>query len=369
MRGAQVRLGFGTAMWLFAAVALATGILAPTQVIGVTASLALLITVGFGGAVVARRLDRAELFGPLSVAVNAVEVLAHTSVIHFVGGLEAAFLAPTYCAVIAYVGVVAPPRYPYLVAGLSSFAFAGMVAIEHAGLIAHYPIGVGPPLPQLYQVWITALVVALLFMIAYLSADAAASLKAKRERLQEEKERLEARVLERTDKLATINRQLEHEVAVRREAETAARRSEERYRLLVDDISDVIYSHDVDGHLIDLSPSGVTHFGAAAAQAIGRSLTDFMPPQHAARFPSEYLDALRHAGHHEGVYVLAVGDTREHYFEYRSRLVTADDGTMRVTGVARDITARVLSKRRVKALQEQLAQAQKMEAVKITRPM
>ncbi len=362
-RGAMVRLAFGLTMWLFAGAAAILGVLKPVQVVGVTVSLVVLISVGFCGVLAARRISSPAVFGPLSLAINAVEVIALTGVIHFVGGIDATFVVPTYCAVVAYVGVVAPPLYPYLVAGFSSAAFSSVVALEYVGVLAHYPLGRATPLPLLHQVWMTSVVAALLFMIAYLAAGTAASLKAKRERLREERDRLEESVAERTRSLWSANRLLEREVAVRRDAEAAALRSEERYRLLVDDISDIIFSHDGDGRLLDLSPSGAAHFGLAAAQAIGRTLSDFMPPENAAGFRSEYLEALRLEGHHEGVFVLGIDPGQLRYFEYRSRMVTAEGGPSRVSGVARDITERVLAKRRLKALQAQLAQAQKMEAV------
>jgi diguanylate cyclase (GGDEF)-like protein/PAS domain S-box-containing protein len=69
---------------------------------------------------------------------------------------------------------------------------------------------------------------------------------------------------------------LEKEILRRRETETALRESEERYRSVIENISDVFYRTDALGHLIMLSPSGLALGGYDSADEIlGKPIASF----------------------------------------------------------------------------------------------
>ena len=68
-------------------------------------------------------------------------------------------------------------------------------------------------------------------------------------------------------------------------------------------------------------------------------------------------------GGQEGVLTLLDKAGRRHYIEYRNTLVKQAGQEAYCTGVSRDVTDRILARRELRQLQEQLTQSQKMEAV------
>jgi len=143
----------------------------------------------------------------------------------------------------------------------------------------------------------------------------------------------------------------------RREAVEALRASEARYRLLVENMADVVSVMDDQGRYLFISPSAERVLGRPAEEALGRSVLDFVHPddvplvQHAihevlSRGETPFLGGVR-LRHQDGSWrILEASGTR----------LVAGDGTVSIISVARDITDRV-------QLEGQLHQAQKMEAV------
>ena len=81
--------------------------------------------------------------------------------------------------------------------------------------------------------------------------------------------------------LANIQRyrSLEKEVA-RRTAELAE--SEAKYRLLAETARDIILVHDMEGYIQYVNRAGLERSGYSAEEALGKSITDFVPPEYLA---------------------------------------------------------------------------------------
>jgi len=88
-----------------------------------------------------------------------------------------------------------------------------------------------------------------------------------------------------------------------------------------------------------------------------------MKPEFAPFFKSDYLESLKNQGHHEGTTIYFKKNGDKIYLEYRSVFVQPEDGKPFISGTGRVVTERVLTERKVAKLQEQLAQAQKMESI------
>jgi PAS domain S-box-containing protein len=97
--------------------------------------------------------------------------------------------------------------------------------------------------------------------------------------LEEVRAELEVRVQERTRELVAANATLRAEITDRRYAEQALRESEEKYRDLVENINDVIYSRDLDGRITYISPVIEALSGYRVSEMIGRSITEFIHPE------------------------------------------------------------------------------------------
>jgi diguanylate cyclase (GGDEF)-like protein/PAS domain S-box-containing protein len=70
-----------------------------------------------------------------------------------------------------------------------------------------------------------------------------------------------------------------NDVTVRREAEQTLRDSEERYRVMADNSTDLIARSDATGHLLYASPAIETILGFAPAEVIGKSVLAFIVPE------------------------------------------------------------------------------------------
>ena len=75
------------------------------------------------------------------------------------------------------------------------------------------------------------------------------------EALREAQTDLERRVKERTVELLTANEKLNQEIEVRKRAEELLKKSEEMYRLLAENVTDVIWTIDAEHHITYVSPS------------------------------------------------------------------------------------------------------------------
>jgi PAS domain S-box-containing protein len=95
-------------------------------------------------------------------------------------------------------------------------------------------------------------------------------------RLRELTERLERKVEERTEELHTANAQLQRELAERRRAENALRKSEAEYRRIVDTASEGIWVLGPDTITTFVNVRMADMLGYKAEEILGRRPTDFM---------------------------------------------------------------------------------------------
>lgn len=146
------------------------------------------------------------------------------------------------------------------------------------------------------------------------------------------------------------------DISERKRAEQALRKSEERYRDLVENARDIIYTHDLDGNYTSINKAGEQLTGYSREETLKMSLTQTVAPEDlekAGRMISRKL-----SGELETVYELEIiaKDGDRLALEVNTRLIHQNGVPVGVQGIARDITER-------KQLEAQLRQSQKLEAV------
>ena len=172
-----------------------------------------------------------------------------------------------------------------------------------------------------------------------------------RQALLEAQEELEQRVTERTTDLARANRELRIEVAERRRIVGALRESEEKYRRLVEDISEVVYVTDRDGRLTYVSPSVEEVLGYTPAEVTDLGFADLFYPEDLSKVQLGLANLL--AGYSQSSeyrMVRASGDIC--WVLTFSSPVVEGSRVVGIHGLLTDVTERKLAQEALKASEE-----------------
>lgn len=136
------------------------------------------------------------------------------------------------------------------------------------------------------------------------------------------------------------------DITAHREAREELRRSEQRYRDLVEDVNDVIYSLDTEGRITSLNPAFERLTGFSRDEWIGRSFTEIFMPESIGPGIDHFKRTLAGAEEVRPYRVRAkAGDVIDIEASGKAKIVNGVVvGTM---GVVRDVTARNLLERKV----------------------
>jgi PAS domain S-box-containing protein len=141
---------------------------------------------------------------------------------------------------------------------------------------------------------------------------------------------------------------------------TERRVSRERYRSLMENANDIIYSHDLAGHYLSINRAGEKITGYTREEMLnGLNISDVVAP--------EFLDRVRQMIKHKikdpspTVYELDIitKDKRRLTLEVSTRISFADGKPAAIEGVARDITERKRAEKERAVLVERLEKQRK----------
>jgi two-component system cell cycle sensor histidine kinase/response regulator CckA len=152
-----------------------------------------------------------------------------------------------------------------------------------------------------------------------------------------------------------LERSMRHALERKQSAE-ALHLSEERYRDIVENSHDFIYSHDLKGNYTSINNAGEQLTGYTREEVLTMNFAQIVAPDFVDK--AEEMIAGRLAGEKGTAYDLDIvaKDGRRIAVEINTKLVLRDGVAVGVQGTARDVTGR-------KDLEEQLRQSQKMEAI------
>lgn len=354
VQGAFVRSCASFLIWLFTYAAYWYGAIGKGSFHGATCILIYIVLMNIPMLVLLKRIRRKACFEYASFAINVLEIIGYTGFIYFVGGFRSTYLTPIYAAMIFYVGVQAPMRYPLILAGVCSGAFSAMVWLEHYGYIPHQNVILAYDYPWHTVIFTVGILTAVLFVVAFLASYTARVLQTARIRLKEKNLALEL-----------ANKKLRHEIDDRIRAEKALHESEEKLHDIFENVQDALYYHDLEGNFIEVNKGLKKAFGCGDETQYpdGLNLKNIIPERYRSLADKYFADIIRD-GRSEGLIRVTVLNGKERIFEYRNSLIRDDNGIPTgIRGSARDITERLIAERERMRLQDQLQRAQKMEAI------
>ncbi|WP_167506073.1 ABC transporter substrate binding protein [Desulfosediminicola flagellatus] len=183
----------------------------------------------------------------------------------------------------------------------------------------------------------------------------------KRKRVEQElnkhKENLEDMIKERTadiEKAMTESLQAQHEL----------KESEDRFKMLFQQAPVGYQSLDENGNFIDVNDNWLEQLGYTRQEVIGKSFGDFLDPEWKSHF-KENFPRFKTIGEILGVEFEIIRKDGSHVLmSINGKIGKNADGSFRQTHcVLHDITSQRAAEEEKEKLQEQLRQAQKMEAI------
>ncbi|HBB86528.1 MAG TPA: hypothetical protein DC047_02805 [Blastocatellia bacterium] len=149
----------------------------------------------------------------------------------------------------------------------------------------------------------------------------------------------------------------------RKRAEHELSKSEERYRDLVENAHDIIYSQDLKGNYTSMNEAGQLITGYTREEALKLNVTQTVAPEDLEQ--AREMLAKKLAGEHVTAYETEIiaKDGRRIAIEANTKLVMHDGVPVGIQGIARDITERKRMEKALRESEEQLRQSQKMEAI------
>jgi len=152
------------------------------------------------------------------------------------------------------------------------------------------------------------------------------------------------------------------DITERKQADEALKESEKKYRQIYDNILDVYYEANIDGIILEISPSIEKYSQYKREELIGKSLYDvYTNPEER----NKLIEALINDGSvNEHELNLTDKDKTQHICSINSMLIKDKNGNpTKIVGIMRDISNRKKAEKEKMELEEKLFRSQKMESL------
>ena len=155
-------------------------------------------------------------------------------------------------------------------------------------------------------------------------------------------------IAEDLKKSKTLIAELKKEISKCRETVKKLKESKKRCEDIINNVSDFLYFHDLDGNFLEANEVWKKEYGFTEEDLANLNIRDLVPERYKNQV-RDYLKRIREGGRDEGLMVIVTKDGRKRLVEYRNTLVYDASGPIGVRGSGRDVTEK---KRAEKALHE-----------------
>ncbi|MCU0598699.1 MAG: HAMP domain-containing histidine kinase [Desulfobacterales bacterium] len=183
LQGAFVRTGAIFGVWLFLALSYWYDAITTLSFIGLSITGAVVIVSNIPFLLGLQKISRRSTFEYYNLIINFIEAVGDTVIIYFLGGIKGMYLIIIYAGLIAYVGIVAPRRYPFIMATICAGSFAVMALLEHFGVIPHQNNQWGYPYSFTEVILIIFCLTVTLYVLAFILSYTARVLKRAKDEL------------------------------------------------------------------------------------------------------------------------------------------------------------------------------------------
>lgn len=146
------------------------------------------------------------------------------------------------------------------------------------------------------------------------------------------------------------------EITSRKEMEAALREREDRYRDLVENATDLICTHTLDGRLLSVNELPAKLLGYGVDELLNKPMRDFLLPEARAQF-DESLIRIQKDGVVKGLMVVLAKNGERRIWEYYNTLRTDGVSTPIVRGIAHDVTEQKRIERALRLSEEKFSKA------------
>jgi PAS domain S-box-containing protein len=162
---------------------------------------------------------------------------------------------------------------------------------------------------------------------------------------------------------ARLHAELERENVERRQAEAARGKTEDLLQGIVEKAPTLIYVKDLDGRYLLVNRHMAEAMGVDPASVLGKTVFDVYAPEQAQALAAFDQRVLAAGEALEGEEELLRPDGVHTYITIKAPLTDASGRVYALCGISTDITARKRAEEALQRSEEQLRQAQKMEAI------
>ena len=140
----------------------------------------------------------------------------------------------------------------------------------------------------------------------------------------------------------------------RKRFEERLKESEKKYRKIVENIYDIIYSYYADGTIDFVSPNVLSIAGYKPEEIIGHNFIEFVHPDDREHVLNDYEKTIKTGEEFPTILRLLKKDGSNFYVEEFGKVIRQGDKLIGVTGVLRDITERKKAEDKLKCAQKEL---------------